>query len=85
MFVETKMQKVAISNIAKQIRGVSYKPVDLHNDLNKDSVILLRANNISDGKINFDDVVYVDKKKCQVNNICKKVTYLFVHQAAVKI
>lgn len=72
MFVETKMQKVAISNIAKQIRGVSYKPVDLHNDLNKDSVILLRANNISDGKINFDDVVYVDKKKVSSEQYLQK-------------
>lgn len=66
------MQKVAISNIAKQIRGVSYKPVDLHNDLNKDSVILLRANNISDGKINFDDVVYVDKKKVSSEQYLQK-------------
>lgn len=72
MFVETKMQKVAVSNIAKQIRGVSYKPVDLHNDLNKDSVILLRANNISDGKINFDDVVYVDKKKVSSEQYLQK-------------
>lgn len=72
MFVKTKMQKVAVSNIAKQIRGVSYKPVDLHNDLNKDSVILLRANNISDGKINFDDVVYVDKKKVSSEQYLQK-------------
>lgn len=72
VFVETKMQKVAVSNIAKQIRGVSYKPVDLHNDLNKDSVILLRANNISDGKINFDDVVYVDKKKVSSEQYLQK-------------
>lgn len=72
VFVKTKMQKVAVSNIAKQIRGVSYKPVDLHNDLNKDSVILLRANNISDGKINFDDVVYVDKKKVSSEQYLQK-------------
>lgn len=72
VFVETKMQKVAVSNIAKQIRGVSYKPVDLHNDLNKDSVILLKANNISDGKINFDDVVYVDKKKVSSEQYLQK-------------
>lgn len=72
VFVETKMQKVAVSNIAKQIHGVSYKPVDLHNDLNKDSVILLRANNISDGKINFDDLVYVDKKKVSSEQYLQK-------------
>ncbi|MEE1124382.1 MAG: restriction endonuclease subunit S [Acutalibacteraceae bacterium] len=47
----------------EQIRGVSYKPDNLHQSLNKDSVILLRANNIQDGILNFDDVVYVDKSK----------------------
>ena len=57
------MNKTKIKNLAKQIRGVSYKPKDLHDSLDGDSVILLRANNIDDGRINFDDVVYVDKSK----------------------
>ena len=57
------MQRIKVSDIAKQVRGVSYKPSDVHNELNENSVILLRANNISDGTINFDDVVYVDKSK----------------------
>lgn len=84
VFVETKMQKVAVSNIAKQIRGVSYKPVDLHNDLNKDSVILLRANNISDGKINFDDVVYVDKKKVSSEQYLQKGDILICSSSGSK-
>lgn len=53
----------SIKNLATQIRGVSYKPQDLHDSLDDDSVILLRANNIDEGKINFDDVVFVDKRK----------------------
>lgn len=57
------MESTKVKNLAKQIRGVSYKPEDLHDFLDKDSVILLRANNIDEGKINFDDVVYVDKSK----------------------
>jgi type I restriction enzyme S subunit len=57
------MKKVKVSELAKQIRGVSYKPENLHEGLNNDSVVLLRANNIDNGKINFDDVVYVDKSK----------------------
>ena len=57
------MKRTKVKNLAKQIRGVSYKPEDLHDSLDKDSVILLRANNIDEGKINFDDVVYVDKSK----------------------
>ena len=57
------MESKNVSELAKQVRGVSYKPEDLHDGLNDKSVILLRANNINDGKINFDDVVYVDKSK----------------------
>lgn len=57
------MVRKKISELAKQIRGVSYKPNDLHSSLDDNSVILLRANNIDNGEINFDDVVYVDKHK----------------------
>lgn len=57
------MERTKVKNLAKQIRGVSYKPEDLHDSLDEDSVILLRANNIDEGKIIFDDVVYVDKSK----------------------
>lgn len=57
------MDKTKLKKIIKQIRGVSYKPEDLHNELDEDSVILLRANNIDSGKINFDDVIYIDKSK----------------------
>lgn len=45
------------------IRGVSYKPKDLHSDLNDNSAILLRANNINNGLINHDEVYYVDKSR----------------------
>ena len=55
------MEKV--KDIAMQIRGVSYHPEDLHDNLDEDSVVLLRANNIKDGKLILDDVVYVSKSK----------------------
>lgn len=57
------MEKTKIKTLVRQIRGVSYNPEDLHNELDDNSVVLLRANNIDEGKINFDDVVYVDKSK----------------------
>ena len=66
------MERRLVSNYAEQIRGVSYKPNDLHDGLDKDSVILLRANNIDDGKINFDDVVYVDRKKVSKSQYLQK-------------
>lgn len=46
-----------------QIRGVSYKPVDLSLVLDEDHITLLRANNITDGTIIFDNVQYVSKKR----------------------
>lgn len=61
-----------ISELSKQIRGVSYKPSDIHANLNDSSIALLRANNISDGIINFDDVVYVDKSKVSDSQILRK-------------
>ena len=61
-----------ISELSKQIRGVSYKPSDIHANLNDSSITLLRANNISDGTINFDDVVYVDKSKVSDSQILRK-------------
>lgn len=66
------LKQVAMSMLAKQIRGVSYKPTDLHDTLDSESVILLRANNIGDGLINFDDVVYVDKSKVSSEQYLRK-------------
>ena len=57
------MEQKLMRYLAEQIRGVSYKPDDLHKQLDENSIILLRANNINDGQINFDDVVYVDRSK----------------------
>ena len=51
---------VRLGGLIEQIRGVSYKPEDVYDKLDENSVILLRANNIKDGQLNFDDVVYVD-------------------------
>ena len=66
------MKTLKIQEVANQVRGVSYKPDDLHDSLNDSSVILLRANNIDDGKINFDDVVYVDKSKVSKEQYLKR-------------
>lgn len=66
------MRKKKVSELAKQIRGVSYKPEDLHECLDNNSVVLLRANNIYEGQIILDDVVYVDKSKVSKEQyLCK--------------
>lgn len=44
------------------VRGVSYNPnVDLFSYGNRNAIVLLRANNIVDGKLEFDNVQFVKK------------------------
>lgn len=45
------------------IRGVSYKPTDVSLQKNDDNVAILRANNISNGSININDLVFADEKR----------------------
>ena len=61
-----------LGDLIEQIRGVSYKPEDVYNSLDNESIILLRANNIKDGKLNFDEVVFVGKEKVNEKQILKK-------------
>ena len=61
-----------VKDISVQIRGVSYKPNDLHDELDDNSVILLRANNIEDDKGNLNDVMYVDKSKVSESQYLQK-------------
>lgn len=66
------MEKHKIKSYIKQIRGVSYKPDDLCDVLDDSSVILLRANNIEDGIINFDGIQYVSKSRVSSEQYLKK-------------
>ena len=61
-----------LGDYIEQIRGVSYKPTDLHDSLDEESVTLLRANNIQDGHIVMDEVVYVAKNKVVEKQYLKK-------------
>ena len=57
---------VKLKKFIKQIRGVSYKPEDIRNESDKNAIPILRANNITaDGHIDLNDIVYVDSKKVQ--------------------
>ena len=60
-----------LGGLIEQIRGVSYKPEDVYDELGENSIALLRANNIQDGLLNFDDVIYVNKKRVRDNQLLK--------------
>lgn len=55
--------QLKLGEIITQIRGVSYKPSDVRAADDPDAVALLRANNIQEDGLNFDDLVWVDKHK----------------------
>ena len=57
------MKKVKIKEIAEQIRGVSYTPADAFDTFSEDTIPLLRANNIQNSTVNYNDLVYVRADK----------------------
>lgn len=50
--------RIPLKDCAEILRGVSYKPADVLDSL-ENGVVILRANNICDGMLNFDDTVVV--------------------------
>ena len=52
-----------LGDYIEQIRGVSYKPEDVCTSQDEDTVAILRANNIQDDGLIFDDLIYVKKSK----------------------
>lgn len=60
-----------LGDLIEQIRGVSYKPEDVYDKLGEACITLLRANNIKDGQLNFDDVLFVDKKRVHNDQLLK--------------
>ncbi|WP_295772369.1 restriction endonuclease subunit S [uncultured Mucilaginibacter sp.] len=56
------MEKVRLKTIAKQVRGVSYKPEDINNVSIEGFIPLLRAGNIGTSSItNLDDLIFVSE------------------------
>lgn len=73
-----------LGEIITQIRGVSYKPSDVRAAGDPDAVALLRANNIQEDGLNFDDLIWVDKQKVGAEQYLPWVTFLFAHPVEVK-
>ena len=57
-------ERVRLGEVAECIRGVTYNAAaDLCSGSDENGVPLLRANNISGGKINYEDVLFVNRSK----------------------
>lgn len=55
-------KRVRLGDIGEIIRGVSYSPNNAHSSFVDGTVKLLRANNVQEGRIIFNDLVYVDSQ-----------------------
>lgn len=66
------MARIRMCDVAEQIRGVSYKPEDVLDGPREDAVGIFRANNISDGIINFNDLVFVKRDKVLQKQMLRK-------------
>lgn len=64
------MKRTILKDYIVQINGVTYKPSDLRNE--ESGIPLLRANNIFDGALSFDDLVYIDKAKINPRQYLQK-------------
>ena len=63
MFYNGTYKNEKLKSHIEVIRGVSYKPTDVREVVNDSSVVILRSNNIDNGEINLDDLVYVSKTR----------------------
>lgn len=78
-------EKQPLENRVDYVRGVTYKAaVDLHEELNDSSYVLLRANNIQDGELRFDDVQYVDRTKVKQKQLLRRGDILFCASSGSK-
>lgn len=65
-------ERVPLKDFIEQVRGVSYKPKDLRDSNNESAVTLLRANNILNGVLNYDEVQHVASEKVSDTQIIKQ-------------
>lgn len=72
MFYNEKYPLQKLKTHIDVVRGVSYKPVDIKEAGSYRSSVILRSNNIDNGQINFDDVVYVDNRRVTKEQVLSK-------------
>lgn len=77
------MSVALLSEIAEQLRGVSYGKSDVTDHPADGYIPVLRANNITDVGLALDDLVYVRSNKVASKQKSNQVTSLLQPQAAV--
>lgn len=59
--IDHDSDKIYFNDFGKIIRGVGYKPDNLLDKYNESACIILRSNNISKNRINYDEVKFLPK------------------------
>ena len=72
MMNKSEWKRVRLGDITIQIRGVTYKKSDVCEKEIENFIPLLRANNIKDSKIIYNDVVFVNQNNVSENQILRK-------------
>lgn len=78
-WVLSKVEKTGIL-----LRGVNYKKEEAFKEPKEGYLPILRGNNISDGNLNFEDLVFVPKKNVGSNQIIKKGDIVFAMSSGSK-
>ena len=64
--------RVAVGQLASQVRGVSYKKTDASSTPRPETVGVVRAGNIVDGDLTIDNLVYVPAAKVTARQLLRK-------------
>jgi len=73
--INTSSKKTLFSTLGDVIKGVGYKPNELFDSYDKNSCILLRANNIFNEKINYDDIKILNVNKIKSEQFLQDYDY----------
>jgi len=73
--INTSSKKTLFSTLGDVIKGVGYKPNELLDSYDKNSCILLRANNIFNEKINYDDIKILNVNKIKSEQFLQDYDY----------
>ncbi len=69
MFYVSKFPVQKLKEHIEVLRGVSYKPTDVRDTISSTTSVILRSNNIDNGRINYDDLVYVNSDRVSDNQL----------------
>ena len=68
---DSKDKNLELNAIGEVVRGVTFSPSDIVSAESDNKVLILRANNIGSNIINYDDIIFVKKKRVSEIQVLK--------------